>query len=157
MKMGTGKGRERGPKQPSEFEERVLQIRRVSKKTRGGNTIGFTALAVVGDKNGRVGVGYGKAPNVAEAITKAVNIAKKDIVKIKITGSTIAHSVVSKFGSAKVFLKPAPKGTGVIAGGSIRAVVELAGIKDISAKMIGASNKMCNIKCTLEALKKLKG
>ena len=150
-----GKGREQ--KINSEFDERVLQIRRVSKKTRGGNTIGFTALAVVGDKNGRVGVGYGKAPNVADAITKAVSIAKKDIMHVKITGSTIAHSVTAKFGSAKVFLKPAPKGTGVIAGGSIRAVVELAGIKDISAKMIGASNKMCNIKCTLEALKKLKG
>jgi small subunit ribosomal protein S5 len=149
--------RDRGPKQPTEFNERVLQIRRVSKKTKGGNTIGFTALAVIGDKNGRVGVGYGKAPNVADAIAKAITTAKKEIVRIKISGNTIAHSVLSKFGSAKVFLKPAPKGTGIIAGGSIRTVVELAGIKDISAKMIGSSNKMSNIKCTLEALKKLKG
>jgi small subunit ribosomal protein S5 len=155
--MRSGGGRDRGPKQPTEFEERVLQIRRVSKKTKGGNTIGFTALAVIGDKHGRVGVGYGKAPNVADAIAKGVTMAKKDMVTIKITGNTIAHSVISKFGSAKVFLKPAPAGTGIIAGGSIRTVVELAGIKDISAKMIGASNKMCNIKCTLEALKKLKG
>jgi small subunit ribosomal protein S5 len=149
--------RDRGPKQPTEFNERVLQIRRVSKKTKGGNTIGFTALAVIGDKNGRVGVGYGKAPNVADAIAKAITTAKKEIVRIKISGNTIAHSVLSKFGSAKVFLKPAPTGTGIIAGGSIRTVVELAGIKDISAKMIGSSNKMSNIKCTLEALKKLKG
>jgi small subunit ribosomal protein S5 len=150
--MRSGGGRDRGPKQPTEFEERVLQIRRVSKKTKGGNTIGFTALAVIGDKHGRVGVGYGKAPNVADAIAKGVTMAKKDMVTIKITGNTIAHSVISKFGSAKVFLKPAPAGTGIIAGGSIRTVVELAGIKDISAKMIGASNKS-----TLEALKKLKG
>lgn len=149
--------RDRGPKQPSEFDERVLQIKRVSKKTKGGNTIGFAALAVVGDKNGRIGVGYGKAPNVADAISKAIVTAKKEIVKIKITGDTIAHSVIAKFGAAKVFLKPAPKGTGIIAGGSVRTVVELAGIKDISAKMIGSSNKMCNIKCTIEALKKIKG
>lgn len=158
MRSGSrGGGRDRGPKQPTEFDERILQIRRVSKKTKGGNTIGFTALAVIGDKNGRVGVGYGKAPNVADAISKAITAAKKAIVTIKISGNTIAHNVTSKFKSAKVFLKPAPKGTGIIAGGSIRTVVELAGIKDISAKMIGASNKMCNIKCTLEALKKLKG
>lgn len=149
--------RDRGPKQPSEFDERVLQIRRVSKKTKGGNTIGFTALAVIGDKNGRVGVGYGKAPNVADAISKAITTAKKEVVTVKISGNTIAHNITAKFGAAKVFLKPAPKGTGIIAGGSIRTVVELAGIKDISAKMIGSSNKMCNIKCTLEALKNIKG
>jgi small subunit ribosomal protein S5 len=154
--MMRNNNRDRGPKQPTEFQERVLQIRRVSKKTKGGNTIGFTALAVIGDKNGRVGVGYGKAPNVADAITRAITTAKKEIVKIKISGNTIAHSIMSKFGSAKVFLKPAPKGTGIIAGGSIRTVIELAGIKDISAKMIGSSNKMSNIKCTLKALKTLK-
>lgn len=154
--MMRNNNRDRGPKQPTEFQERVLQIRRVSKKTKGGNTIGFTALAVIGDKNGRVGVGYGKAPNVADAITRAITTAKKEIVKIKISGNTIAHSIMSKFGSAKVFLKPAPKGTGIIAGGSVRTVIELAGIKDISAKMIGSSNKMSNIKCTLKALKTLK-
>jgi len=153
--MRENKGRT--PKQISEFDERVLQIRRVSKKTRGGNTIGFTALAVVGDKNGRVGFGYGKAPDVSGAISKAITLAKRDIVNIKVNEGTISHNVSAKFGSAKVLLKPAPKGSGIIAGGSIRSVVELAGIKDISAKMIGASNKMCNIKCTIAAIKKLKG
>ena len=130
--MRENKGRT--PKQISEFDERVLQIRRVSKKTRGGNTIGFTALAVVGDKNGRVGFGYGKAPDVSGAISKAITLAKRDIVNIKVNEGTISHNVSAKFGSAKVLLKPAPKGSGIIAGGSIRSVVELAGIKDISAK-----------------------
>lgn len=149
--------RDQGPRQPSEYEERVIQIRRVSKKTQGGNAIGFTALAVVGNKNGKVGVGYGKAKDVAGAISKAIGEGKKNLVEIKIKESTIAHEVTAKFGSAKVFLKPAPKGTGIIAGGSIRTVVELAGIKDISGKMIGANNKICNIKGTINALKKLKG
>jgi small subunit ribosomal protein S5 len=145
------------PKINQEFEEKVLQIRRVSKKTSGGNSIGFTALVVVGDKNHRVGVGYGKATDVTSAINKGIGAAKKAIYTVKITDNTIAHEVTAKFGSAKVYLKPAPKGTGIIAGGAIRNVIELSGIKDISAKMIGANNKMCNIKATIEALKKLKG
>ncbi len=141
----------------SEFEERVLQIKRVSKKTSGGNKIGFTALVLLGDRNGKVGLGYGKAPDVSSAISKGVGAAKKNMIDVKVEGNTIPHIISAKFGSAKILLKPAPKGTGIIAGGSVRTVVELAGIKDISAKMIGSSNKMCNIKGTLEALRKLKG
>ncbi|KKS31931.1 30S ribosomal protein S5 [candidate division WWE3 bacterium RIFOXYB1_FULL_43_24] len=140
-----------------EIEEKVLEIRRVSKKTKGGNTIAFAVLAVVGNHNGRVGVGYGKAPDVATSINKAMGKAKKSMVEIKLSGPTIAHEVTAKYESAKVFLKPAPKGTGVIAGGAVRAVLELAGIKDISAKMIGSNNKISNVRCTLKALKKLKG
>ncbi|KKS03448.1 MAG: 30S ribosomal protein S5 [candidate division WWE3 bacterium GW2011_GWF2_41_45] len=140
-----------------EIEEKVLEIRRVSKKTKGGNTIAFAVLAIVGNNNGRVGVGYGKAPDVASSINKAIGKAKKSMVEIKLNGPTISHEVLAKYESAKVFLKPAPKGTGVIAGGAVRAVLELAGIKDISAKMIGANNKISNVRCTLKALKKLKG
>ncbi|HBY09656.1 30S ribosomal protein S5 [candidate division WWE3 bacterium RIFOXYC2_FULL_42_13] len=140
-----------------EIEEKVLEIKRVSKKTKGGNTIAFAVLVVVGNNNGRVGVGYGKAPDVATSINKAVGKAKKSMVEIKLNGSTISHEVIAKYESAKVFLKPAPKGTGVIAGGAVRPVLELAGIRDISAKMIGANNKISNVRCTLKALKKLKG
>lgn len=143
--------------QPSEYEEKVLQIKRVSKKTRGGNNIGFTALVVIGNKNGKVGSGYGKAKDVSTAVTKGVAQAKKDLMTINLVGTTIAHEVKSKYGSATVLLKPAPKGAGIIAGGPIRVVVELAGIKDVSAKMIGANNKICNVRCTLDALRKLKG
>ncbi len=140
-----------------EIEERVLEIKRVSKKTKGGNTIAFAVLAVVGNKNGKVGTGYGKAPDVASSINKAMGKAKKSMVSVKLNGPTIAHEVTAKYDSAKVFLKPAPKGTGIIAGGAVRAVLELAGVKDISAKMIGANNKISNVRCTIEALKKLKG
>jgi small subunit ribosomal protein S5 len=145
------------PRQPSEFDERVLQIRRVSKKTRGGNKIGFTALVVIGDRKGRVGTGYGKALDVAGAVNKAISKARKEMVPVKMKNSTIAHEVNAKYASAKVLLRPAPKGTGVVAGGSIRTVIELAGIKDISAKMLGASNKINNVRCTIKALGKLKG
>ena len=154
--MKTGNNRYQNARS-TEFEERVLQIRRVSKKTSGGNSIGFTALVVIGDRNGKVGLGYGKATDVATAITKGVTSAKRNMIDVKVTGNTIPHIVTAKFGSAKIIMKPAPKGSGIIAGGSVRTVVELAGIKDISAKMIGSSNKMCNIKGTLEALRKLKG
>ncbi len=140
-----------------EMEEKVIEIRRVSKKTKGGNTIAFAVLAAVGNRNGRVGIGYGKAPDVAASINKAVGKAKKSMINVKLNGSTISHDVAAKYGSAKVLLKPAPKGTGIIAGGAVRVILDLAGVKDISAKMIGANNKISNVRCTLEALKKLKG
>ena len=126
-------------KTPKEFDERVIQIRRVSKKTKGGNKIGFTALVVIGDKKGRVGSGYGKASDVSTAVQKAITQAKNTVTKIKLKDTTIPHEVEAKYGSAKVKLMPAPRGSGIIAGGSIRTVVELAGIKDISSKMIGFS------------------
>ncbi len=148
---------QREPAVKGEFEEKVLQIRRVSKKTKGGNTISFAALVVVGNKNGKVGTGYSKAKDVATAIGKAVAQAKRNLIVVKLKDNSIAHLVSAKYESAHVILKPAPKGTGIIAGGSIRSVVELSGIKDISAKMIGANNKISNVRCTLEALGKLKG
>lgn len=144
-------------KKQSDLSEKVLEIRRVSKKTKGGNTIGFTALAVVGNKNGKVGAGYSKASDVSTAISKALAIAKRDMVDIKIKDTTIAHEVKAKFGAAEVMLKPAAKGTGIIAGGSTRIVVSMAGIQDISAKMLGSNNKIANVRCTIKALKNLRG
>lgn len=143
-------------KEDSEFVERVIQIKRVSKKTSGGNTISFASLVVVGDMKGRVGVGYGKARDVSTAIAKGIGSAKKNLINVNIKDGTIAHEVHDSYSSADVLLKPATKGAGVIAGGTVRVVVELAGIKDISAKMLGSSNKICNIRCTINALKKLK-
>jgi small subunit ribosomal protein S5 len=153
--------RNNGPRQkfmaaPSEYEEKVLEIKRVSKKIKGGNTIGFTVLVVVGNRNGKVGYGYDKARNVSDAIQKAVSGAKKNIVEIKLKGKTIAHEVSAKYGSAKIVLRPAPEGTGIIAGGPVRVVVGLAGIKDVSSKVLGSKNKLSNVRCTIKALQTLK-
>lgn len=141
---------------PKEFAEKVIQLKRTSKKTKGGNKIGFSALVVVGNKKGKVGTGLGKGLDVNTAVQKGVANAKKNLFDIKIDGSTIAYWVEEKYGSAKVLIMPAPKGSGIIAGGAVRNVLELAGVKDVSAKMLGSGNKMCNVICTLEALKKLR-
>lgn len=139
-----------------EFEEKVIQINRVSKKTTGGNKIGFSVLVVVGDKKSRVGVGLGKAPDVASAIGKAVSYAKKHMYTVPMRLNTIPHEVLIKQGAAKVLIKPAPPGTGVIAGGAVRAVVEAAGIRDIVSKILGSKNQASNVYATLAALKKLR-
>lgn len=140
-----------------DFEERVFQIKRVSKKTSGGNAIGFTALVIVGNKEGKVGAGLGKAKDVSKAIQKGISKAKENMINVSVKETTIPHIVENKYAAAKVLLKPAPKGSGLIAGGTVRTVLEMAGIKDVSAKMLGSSNKMANVMCTLGALKKLKG
>lgn len=139
-----------------EFEEKVVQVNRVAKKTKGGNRISFSVLTVVGDKNGRVGVGLGKALDVTSAVKKGIARAKKNLITVPIKGQTIPHAVKCKRGAAEVLLKPAPPGTGIIAGGPVRVVVELAGIKDVVAKILGSDNKASNVYATLEALKKLK-
>jgi len=141
--------------QPKEFEEKVVQVNRVSKKTTGGNRIGFSVIVVVGDRKGRVGVGLGKARDVASAIRKGISLAKKRLITVPIVNSTIPHDIYIKRGAAKVFLKPAPEGSGVIAGGAVRVVVEAAGIKNISSKVLGTKNPASNIYATLEALGKL--
>ncbi|HEX7456293.1 MAG TPA: 30S ribosomal protein S5 [Candidatus Nanoarchaeia archaeon] len=138
-----------------EFEEKIVQVNRVSKKTAGGNKIGFSVLVVVGDKNGNVGVGLGKAPGVQDAIKKGANYAKKHMISVPMVGTTIPHEVFVKRGAAKVLLKPASRGTGVIAGGAVRAVVEAGGIRDILSKVLGTSNQASNVYATLEALKML--
>ena len=142
-------------RQPKEYEERIVQIKRVSKKTKGGNKIGFTALVVIGNRKGKVGSALGKAPNVASAIQKGLAKAKAEIREINLGGDTIPYTIRKKYKASRILFKPAPKGAGIIAGGTVRDVVELVGIKDISAKMLGSNNKKMNIKCTLLALEEL--
>lgn len=141
---------------PSEFDEKIVQVNRVSKKTKGGNKIGFSVLVVVGDRKGRVGVGLGGAPEVSSAVRKAVAYAKRRLFHVPMKGTTIPHEVRVKRGAAYILLKPAPVGTGVIAGGAVRAVVEAAGIRDIVSKILGSKNQASNVYATMEALKKFK-
>ncbi len=142
-------------KPPKEFEEKVIQVSRVSKKTKGGNKIGFSALMVVGDKKGRVGVALGKAPDLLSAIKKGVKKAKKKMVIVPMDGTTIPFAIEVKKGAGRVLLKPAPRGSGVIAGGPVRAVVEAAGIRDISSKILGSENQASSVYATFEALKQI--
>jgi small subunit ribosomal protein S5 len=139
-----------------EFEEKVVQVNRVAKKTKGGNRVSFSVLTVVGDKKGRVGVGLGKALDVTSAVKKGIAKAKKHLITVPMKGTTIPHTVRVKRGAAEVLLKPAPPGTGIIAGGPVRVVVEASGIRDIVGKILGTDNKASNVYATLEALKKLK-
>ncbi len=138
-----------------EFEEKIVQVNRVSKKTKGGNKIGFSVLVVVGDKKGRVGVGLGKAPDVSSSIRKGVSIAKKHMLSVPIINGTIPLSIYIKQGAAKIMLKPAPPGSGVIAGGAVRSVVEAAGIHNISSKVLGTKNQASNVYAAIEALRRL--
>lgn len=142
--------------EPKEFEEKVVQINRVSKKTKGGNKIGFSIVVVVGDRKGKVGVGLGQAPDVASAVHKAASYAQKHLITVPMYETTIPHMVRVKLGAAQILLRPAPKGSGVIAGGAVRAVVEAAGIRDISSKVLGTKNQASNVYATLEALKRLR-
>ena len=142
-------------RQPSEFEENIIQVNRVTKKTKGGNKIGFSVLAVVGDKKGRVGVGLGKAPDVASAIRKGVSVAKKHLIEVPIMKGTIPFGITIKVNASKVMLKPAPAGSGIIAGGAVRSVVSAAGIHSISSKVLGSNNQVGNVYATIEALQKI--
>lgn len=137
------------------FEEKVVQINRVSKKTKGGNQMKFSALVVVGNRAGKVGVGLGKSGDVASSIAKAVTAAKKKLINVVIVNETISHTVRVKKGAAQVLLMPAPKGTGLIAGGAVRSILEVAGIKNISSKILGTNNKANNVYATFEAIKLL--
>lgn len=137
------------------FEEKIVQVSRVSKKTKGGNKIGFSVLLVVGNKSGKVGVGLGKAGDVSLAIKKGVALAKKHAIEVPIVNGTIPFEFYIKLGAAKVLLKPAPLGSGVIAGGAVRSVVSLAGIENISSKVLGTDNKASNVYATIEALQRL--
>lgn len=138
----------------NEITEKVIQVNRVSKKTTGGNKIGFSVLMVVGDKKGKVGVGLGKAADVASAVRKASNYAKKHMITVPMVKTSIPHEIRLKKGAAVILLKPAPAGTGIRAGGAVRAVVEAAGIKDIVSKILGTDNKASNVYATFEALQK---
>jgi small subunit ribosomal protein S5 len=140
---------------PKEFEETVVQINRISKKTKGGNQVRFSALVVVGDRKGRVGVGIAKATDVRNAIRKSVEAAKRRLIVVPMSGTTIPYSIRSKFSAAKIMLKPAPPGSGIVAGGPIRVVLEAAGIRDAVGKILGTKNKISNVYATLTALEKI--
>lgn len=135
-----------------EFNETVVEINRISKKTKGGNQIRFNALVVLGDKKGKVGMGISKAHDVRNAIRKATEAAKKRMVKIEARGTTIPYSVQVKLGASKVMLKPAPPGSGIIAGGPMRVVLESSGLKDVVGKTLGGKSKVGMVRATIEAL-----
>ncbi len=134
----------------------MVQVNRVSKKGKGGNKISFAALVVVGDRKGRVGVGLGKAADVSSAMQKGVTYAKKHLITVPMRGTTIPHEMRVKLGAAKLLLKPAPPGSGVIAGGAVRAVVEAAGIRDVVGKILGTANKASNVRAAFQALRMFK-
>ena len=143
-------------RQENELKEKIVALNRVTKVVKGGRHMRFSAVVVVGDGNGHVGVGNGKAAEVPDAIKKAIEDAKKNLVEVPIVGTTIPHEYIGKFGSANVLLKPAAEGTGIIAGGSVRPVIELAGYKDIRTKVIGTNNPRNVVYATIEGLSKMR-
>jgi small subunit ribosomal protein S5 len=148
--------RSKGKREKPEYEQKLLDLARVTRVVKGGRRFRFRATLVIGNKKGRVGVGVGKGADVVDSIKKAFDDGKKNLIDVDVSKNTIAHEVFMKSGSAKIMLKPAPEGRGIVAGGAVRAVVDLAGIKDIVSKSLGTANKLNVARATIEALKSLK-
>lgn len=146
----------RNDREQSEFEERVVSINRVTKVVKGGRRLRFAALVVVGDRNGRVGFGTGKAQEVPEAIRKAIEAAKKNLITVPMVGTTLPHDALGVFGGGKILLKPAVEGAGVAAGGAVRAVLELAGVADVTSKSLGSNTPINVVRATVDGLNQLK-
>lgn len=148
--------RNRSEQAPEEFEQRIIDIARVTRVMAGGKRMRFRACVAIGDKKGKAAIGLAKGADVTNAVTKAVNRAKKNIIEVPIVNDTIPHEIRHKYGAAEILFKPARKGRGIIAGGAVRIIVELSGIKNITSKILGTNNKVNNVKCAIEALKRLK-
>ena len=156
--MARDNKRERSNREPvkRDFEQKVVEIKRVTRVVAGGKRMRFRALVVIGDKKGKVGMGLRKGVDVAESVNKAVNAAKKNMLNVPLTNGTIPHQIKLKYKSSRIIVLPARPGTGIIAGGALRSVLDLAGVKNILSKMIGSSNKVNNVKAVFEAFKKMK-
>jgi len=154
--MAVGQDNRRGQQEESEFEDKVIHINRCAKVVKGGRRFSFSAIVVVGDKKGQIGVGLGKAGEVPEAIKKAGKQAKKNLMKVPMDGKTIPHEIIGHFGASQVLMKPAPEGTGIIASSSVRAIMEVAGIQNILTKSIRRDNPHNVVRATLAGLKNLR-
>ncbi len=154
--FGSRRGGPRGPEKRDDFEQRILDIARVTRVMAGGKRMRFRACVVVGDRKGKVAVGLGKGADVTMAVNKAVNRAKKEMIDVPIVKDTIPHEVYYKYCAAKLIFKPASAGKGVKAGGIVRTILEISGLKNVTSKILGSGNKIANARCTIEALKRLK-
>ncbi|HMQ01615.1 MAG TPA: 30S ribosomal protein S5 [Candidatus Doudnabacteria bacterium] len=156
MDKRSKKPNSRGPQQPREFDQKVVEIKRVTRVVAGGKRMRFRALVVIGDHKGKVGIGLKKGMDVTEAVNKAVNAAKKNMIVVPIVNDTIPHEVNVKYKSSKLLMRPARPGTGLIAGGAVRSVLDLAGVKNVISKMIGSNNKSNNVRAAYTAFKMMR-
>lgn len=156
QQRGGGRRRRSGPREPREFEQKTIDLARITRVVAGGKRMRFRATVAIGDQKGRLGIGIAKGNDVSGAIQKAVTAAKKHMIRVPIVNDSIPHPILVKYGAAKILLKPAPKGSGVIAGGPVRLMMELAGVQNVVGKILGSSNKINNVYAVMAALQQLK-